>query len=337
MPARTQTIVDPRWPATLTRLRRERGLSLRELARQAHYSKSHLCDLENGRIQPTIDAAEALDAALQADGTLAALVLDATTLVTTPDDDHRIAYAISHPTRLDAQTVTLLADILAAQRRLDDAVPVAMLLPWAVPQWRTVQDLANSARGPHSPAIRVVAAESTQFVGWLYAEARRDTDAVRMLVEAASQADAVDCGILAAQAANFRGYVERQKNSPRGIVRHFLDAYHTPGATPLQRVGDAAQAAHGYALLGDHASARRLLGDASDLATAAAGTEPPSTAYWLSSTFGYLNLGLAYLGLGDRASAVDNLRAGLDGLPADQRDAEWTVEYRAALTAAGAG
>ncbi|GAB3156246.1 hypothetical protein GCM10027290_53830 [Micromonospora sonneratiae] len=335
MPARTQTIVDPRWKSTLARLRHEQGLSLRELARQVHYSKSHLCDLEKGRIQPTIEAAEALDAALQANGTLTALVVD-TALFTTPDDDQRIAHAISNPARLDAQTVTLLADILAAQRRLDDAVPVAMLLPWAVPQWRTVQDLAESARGPHAPAIRAVAAESTQFVGWLYAEGQRHTDAVRMLVDAASQADAVDCGILAAQAANFRGYVERQRGNPRGIVSHFLTAYHTPGATPLQRVGDAAQAAHGYALLGDRAAAHRLLGDASDLTTTAADTTPPSTAYWLSATFGRMNLGLAYLGLGDRTAAADNLRAGLSGLPADQRDAEWTAEYRAALTITGA-
>ncbi|GAB2942377.1 hypothetical protein GCM10027280_33670 [Micromonospora polyrhachis] len=336
MPARTRTIVDPRWHAIFARLRRQQRLSLRDLARSVHYSKSHLHDLETGRLRPTVEAAEALDAVLQADGALAALVVDAT-VETTPDDDQRIAYAISHPARLDAQAVNLLADILAAQRRLDDTVPVAMMLPWAVPHWRAVQDLAASARGPHAPAIRVVAAESTQFVGWLYAEARCDADAVRMLVEAATQADAVDCGVLAAQASNFRGYVERQRGNPRGIVRHFLAAYQTPGAAPLQRVGDAAQAAHGYALLGERASALRLLGDASELATAAADTEPPSTAYWLSTTFGYLNLGLAYLGLGDRKAAADNLRAGLDGLPADQCDAEWTVEYRAALTTARAG
>jgi len=47
-----------------------------------------------------------------------------------------------------------------------------------------------------------------------------------------------------------------------------------------------------------------------------------------------MSLGLAYLALGDRTTSVDNLRAGLEGLPADQRDAEWTQEYRDALLAA---
>ncbi|MBM0235433.1 helix-turn-helix transcriptional regulator [Micromonospora sp. STR1_7] len=334
MPARIRTVVDPRFPAELARLRSERGLSLRDLARLGHFSKSYLCDLESARARPTCEVAAQLDTVLGAGGVLTALVVDAPA-VTTPDDDQRLAHAIAHPTKLDVESVHLIADVLAAQRRLDDTLPAPMMLPWSVPQWRTVQGLAADARGPAAAELHAVAAEWTQFVGWLHAEARNDAAAIRVLGEATDEADALGSGLLAAQALNFRGYLERQRGNPRGIVRYFLAAYHTPDASLLQRVGDAVQAAHGYALLGDEAAAVRLLGEASDLTTAAESTAPPATAYWLSPTFSRMGLGLAYLALGDQAAAVDNLRAGLAGLPADQRDAEWTQEYRQALETAG--
>ncbi|MFJ6196934.1 multiprotein-bridging factor 1 family protein [Micromonospora sp. NPDC092111] len=333
MPARIRTVVDPRFPGELSRLREAHGMSLRDLARRAHYSKTYLHDLETGRARPTRDFAARLDVILGAAGALAEMVVDAPP-VTTPDDDQRIAHVVAHPTHLDATTVRLLADALAAQRRLDDAIAAPMMLSWAEPQWHIVQHLARAARGPHATGLHAVVAEWTQFVGWLHAEARNDVQAIRVLTEAADQADAVDSGPMAAQVENFRGYLERQRGNPRGIVRHFVAAYHTPGASALQRVGDAVQAAHGYALLGDRATATRLLGEASDLTTAAESEAAPAIAYWLSPTFCQMGLGLAYLALGDRAAARDHLLAGLNGLPADQRDAEWTVEYRSAAALA---
>ncbi|MFG1918671.1 multiprotein-bridging factor 1 family protein [Micromonospora sp. NPDC048898] len=334
MPARIRTAVDPRFPTELTRRRTERDLSLRDLARLGHYSKSFLHDLESGRTRPTSDVARQLDAALEAGGALAAMVVDPPA-VTTADDGARLAYLVTNPTRLDSVGVQLLADVLAAQRRLDDALPAPMMLPVSLPHWHTVRDLAAQARGRHAPELHAVAAEWTQFIGWLHAEARNDNQAVRVLIEAAQEADAVDSGPLAAQTENFRGYIERQRGNARGVVRHFLAAYHTPGSSPLQRVGDAVQAAHGYALLGDRPSAVRLLGEAGDLTTAAESHPPPALAYWLTPTFSRMGLGLAYLALGDRVAAADNLRAGLNALPEDQCGAEWTVEYRQALAVAG--
>ncbi|MCZ7422507.1 helix-turn-helix domain-containing protein [Verrucosispora sp. WMMA2121] len=333
MPPSARTIVDPRFPAELARLRRVRGLSLRDLARLAYVGKSYVHDLETGRTRPSRELAAHLDDTLQAGGTLAAMVVDAPT-VTTPDDDDRLAYVLAEPTRLDAAAVRLLAEVLAAQRRLDDVLPAPVTLPAMVAQWSTMQQLAERAAGPYAGQLHEVVAEWTQFVGWLHAEARNDGEAIQVLIEAARQADAVDSGPLAAQVENFRGYVERQRGNPRGIVRHFLTAYHTPGATALQRVGDAVQAAHGFALLGDRHSAVGLLGEASDLTEAAEREQAPVLAYWLTPTFSRMGLGLAYLALGDTSAGIDNLRVGLAGLPPDQRDAAWTQEYRQALAVA---
>jgi transcriptional regulator with XRE-family HTH domain len=67
-------VVDPRFADVLRRLRAERGLSLRDLARRAVHGKSYLHELETGAKPPTVEVAKRLDIVLQARGELAALV-----------------------------------------------------------------------------------------------------------------------------------------------------------------------------------------------------------------------------------------------------------------------
>lgn len=57
----------------LRRLRTEAGVSLAELARRVHYSKSYLSRIESGAKPPAADVARRCDAALDADGALTAL------------------------------------------------------------------------------------------------------------------------------------------------------------------------------------------------------------------------------------------------------------------------
>lgn len=322
-----RTIVDPRFPTRLRELRQARELSLRDLAAAAYIGKSTLSEIENGHCAPSVETAQHLDRALDAAGELAAMVIAAPE----PEDQARVQYVINRPLRLDRAAVDALAGVLTAHRHLDDVLDARMLLSAADAEWRTITQLADQARGPAVDELRRTAAVWTQFYGWLLAEARHDADAVRVLVEAGEQADAIDSGVLAAQVENFRGYLERQRGNPRGIVRHFIAAYHTPGANPLQRIGDAAQAAHGYALLGDRSAAVQLLGEASDLTETADGVTPPDIAYWLSPGFTRMGIGLVWLALGDSVRAADHLRSGLDSLPAGYADAEWAAEYRAAL------
>jgi WD40 repeat protein/transcriptional regulator with XRE-family HTH domain len=58
----------------LRRLRTDRGLSLADLARRVHYSRGHLSKVETGQKAPSVDLARGCDEALEADGTLVALV-----------------------------------------------------------------------------------------------------------------------------------------------------------------------------------------------------------------------------------------------------------------------
>ena len=57
----------------LRRRRMQSGLSLADLSRLVHYSKSHLSKVENGLKPPSIDLARRCDAAIGCDGALARL------------------------------------------------------------------------------------------------------------------------------------------------------------------------------------------------------------------------------------------------------------------------
>lgn len=306
------------------------GLSIRAASGAMSYDPSYLCRVLSGKQLPSPQLAESLDALLGTGGELTTLAVRLT-----EDGRERIAHAIEHPTRVDGPTVEALADLLAAQRRLDDTLGPAPLIRPVEAQTATLRSLLKAARGPHRDALAEVVAESVQFCGWLRASTRQDAGAVKLLTEAEELADEVGSGTLAAQALNFRGYIARQQGNPRGMVRWFSSAYYTPGASAPQRMGDAAQVVQGLGELGHTDDARRLLDEAMDLADAAQDT-PPGTAYWLTPNFQRLNLGLANLGLRQYADAADHIRAGLAGLPSDQQRAPWTQEHRDALAEAEA-
>ncbi|MFJ5534845.1 helix-turn-helix domain-containing protein [Streptomyces sp. NPDC093261] len=63
----------PAFAVRLRRLRRQRGLSLADLARQTHYSKGYLSKIETGAKPPTVDVARRCDRILAAEGELLAL------------------------------------------------------------------------------------------------------------------------------------------------------------------------------------------------------------------------------------------------------------------------
>lgn len=315
-------------------LRRHRiaaGLSQKQLRRQGHVDQSTLSRYEHGRQRPTPAVAARLDDLLGAGGYLRTLATGTIGADVTGDDGSaRISHALQEPHRVDASAVAALADVLAAQRRLDDQLPAAVLLPATTAQADTAVALARQAAGPHRDALAEVAAEWIQFRGWLHAENREDDIALRLLGEAERAADEVGSGVLAAQAANFRGYVARQQGNARGIARWFLAEHNTPDSSLHQQIGAAAQAADGCARLGDADAAHKLLSWAESQLDTVENIPAPHTAYWLDATFHRLNIGLGYLALRCPDVAADHLQAGLAGLPAEQQHAEWTGEYRAA-------
>ncbi|MDO0913016.1 helix-turn-helix transcriptional regulator [Streptomyces sp. DT2A-34] len=308
---------------------RDSGYSMKAAARAMNYDVAYLSRVFNGKQKPSAKLASSLDSLVGADGALAATVLD-------DDDSERVKRSAANPSRLDAGTVDALAGVLAAYRRLDDTAQPRSVIPATTAQMNEVLRLLKGARGPQRDRLAEVASEYVQFGGWLLAQDRQDTEAVRLLNEAVELADEIGNGTLAAQALNFRGYLARQQARPDGVARWYAAAAFTPGAHPAQRLGDMLQAAAGMAELGAHDDALRMVENAERLTDKAAAIPPPETAYWLTPEFNRLNMGLANLGLGRHADAADHITAGLAGLPAELRDAPWTWEHRDALKRAQA-
>ncbi|MGW1614476.1 helix-turn-helix domain-containing protein [Streptomyces sp. NPDC002285] len=303
---------------------RDKGYSMKAAARAMNYDVSYLSRVLNGKQKPSANLAQALDELVGAGGSLAATVLD-------DDDESRVAKTAGQPSRLDAGTVDALAGVLAAYRRLDDAVKPESVIPATVAQMREVTRMLKGARGPHRDSLAAVASEFVQFAGWMFAQTREDDQAVRYLNDALELADEISNGTLAAQALNFKGYIARQQGRPQGIARWFACAATTPGAHPAQRIGDYLQAAAGLAQLGERDAALRTVEDAERLMDKAAALPPPDTAYWLTPSFNRLNMGLCTLALGRYSEAADHLRTGLAGLPDELRDAPWSWEHKDAL------
>ncbi|WP_157601891.1 helix-turn-helix domain-containing protein [Promicromonospora kroppenstedtii] len=321
-------VVDPRFAAALRRLRTERGMSLRDLAKASFIGKSTVSELENGRMRPSADMAAHLDDVLGADGVLARMVIQSAVA-----DEHaaRLSDVTARQSRVDGATVAALAAVLAAQRHLDDVVDPHMIVSSTAVQCSAVEALAKDATGPYAVEVRRLAAEWTQFLGWLYAQTRLDAQAVETLRRAVAMADEIGDGTLSSQAKNYRGYVERRRQNPRGIARHFQAAYETPGAGDLHRADSAIQAAQGMAMLGEISAATQMINTAEDLIASSERDEAAPSTYWLTPTWLQFPLGLVHHALGNDLDAVDNLRSGLDALPDEWMAAGWSSEYRRTL------
>ncbi|WP_454859631.1 helix-turn-helix domain-containing protein [Promicromonospora soli] len=332
--------VDPRFGVELRSLREARAMSLRELSAVSHLSKSLLSLYENGSRSPSPENAAHLDKVLGAGGRLASLTLDPMLGdKVTPSDlerAERVAHAERVPRALDDGAVDALGGVLAAHRRLDDTVPAEVLWPIASAHHQMLVRVAGEARGPHVPALHLVVAESLQFVGWLSAQRGQYETADRMYAQSADRAEELGAGGLASQSRRFRGSLAWEQGRPMQMVAHYQHAAQTPGAGILHRIDAELRHAHGLALLDDRAGAVRALHAADDLTTGADGAAPDPFAYWLTSSWLRFPLGLAHLELGRAQDAADNLRAGLAGLPDQQRETPWTAQYRSALETAQA-
>lgn len=309
----------------------EQGYSLRKAGRALGYDPAYLSRVLAGKQQPSLSLVQAIDALVEAGGGLVELadVLDG-------DEKARLAHSLANPFRLDIRAVDSLADMLASQRRADDALPASAMIRATDAQAVTIKRLLKESRGPHVAALGEVVAEYVQFSGWLHAEVRNDRTALIQLNDSLKMSRELKAGLLAAQALNFQAYVARQQDRPEEIARLFQAAYRTPGASPAQRMGDAAQAVQGLVAMGRREEALRLLGEAMDLSDAAEQEAPPGTAYWLTPNFQRLNLGIAYHSLGEHRQASESISDGLAGLPPEQQNAEWTQEHRGVLAAANA-
>lgn len=331
MPRRPDLLVAPEFGVRLRELRRGLGLPVRELADGVHVSPATISGLESGSRSPSRAMVDHLDRALSAGGRLRELVT-----VPPPDtssDLDRLAWAECHPDRMDAGHASDLATLLAGLRHMDDHTTAASLLPTIDGSAHLFTAVAVADGG--AP----VAAEFSQFTGWIYTQLGRHHQADQHYAHSASLALAAGAPGLASQSLRMRGSLHLfERDDPAAASRHYLAAAQVRGAGALHVVDAHIRAAHALAGLGDHSGAGDELRTAARLNDRANDVDPEPFAYWLSASWLRLPLGLALLDLGDHARAGDELRAGLEALlPATAGTSAWATTYLDALARADAG
>jgi len=318
----------------VARLLSERGMSLHQAARLAHYDVSYLSKVVNGHKPGSRELAEALDKVLDAGGKLLALAPPAVHLGTlAPVDGERLAYVTAKPRRVDAAAADALSVMLGAARRLDDQIGSGPMLVPVRAQLVIAEELAAEARGEVRPAVVNVAAQWAQLYGWLSANTSRFSDANGAYDLAIGLATEISDVSMISTALNMKGFVAWLRRKP-GAVIGLSRAAQRDGASPGVRALAAQQEARGHAITGDAEMTERMLDEAQRLTLAAAehpDDEPPWIYFFNPDYFG-MQRARAYLYLPGRAAvAAELLTAGLAALPAAVRRSEWVAWYVADL------
>jgi transcriptional regulator with XRE-family HTH domain len=312
----------------LRRLLIARGMSQREAARLAPCDPGYLSKVANGFKRPSTELAARLDEVLGADGALAALaapLLDGLEMAA----GDRVAWAARHPRQAGTAVAGPLADVLAAQRRTEDALGSAAMIRPVSAQLAVVEDLAREAIGPGRLDVIDVAQQWAQFAGWLYLNAGERRRSREWFSRALEWATEIDDRTMIATVLSFRGYAA-WRDGEAGPAAGLAQAAQRDKRVALpQRAYAAGLEARACAMMGDGTAAERKIGQAMDLAGQLADRpeENRPWSYWYTPGFFTAQHGLVLAALADQpryqALAADALQAGYDGLAGSEQGSDW--------------
>jgi len=316
----------------MRRLMAERGVGLRELARQVSYDPGYLSKVVNGRKGVSTDLARHLDEGLGAGGALEALRVTPDLRGTfASDDDERLILAARRPERLDREIIRFLAEALAAEYRQANRVASASMLKAATAQLSVVGKLTREARAPLRGEVLGIACQYALFAGGLNVNTRRLAHAGACFDRALGWAAESGDADLTATALNLKANAAWADGQVGPMIGLSQAAQRSTSASAGVRALAAQLEARGSALRGDGDAACRKLDEAASLLEHAAGhprneNEPPWTICFCPAYLA-LQRGLACLYLGRNARAAESLSVGLTELPPEVAQSEWIAGY----------
>ncbi|MGI5212888.1 helix-turn-helix domain-containing protein [Plantactinospora sp. CA-290183] len=273
--------------AQMRRLRAERGLSLRELARVAFYAKSYLHELETGAKEPTQRAAQRIDDALAAGGELAAL---AATGIRRREVIARAGMAVALPQtilsygrRVGPEVPQQIAYRTARLRRIDDYLGGAdtyeMYMAELDSTLRLLQD--GSYADTTGRGLLSVYAEQAQMAGWAAFDAGRYDSAERLYRTSLAAAHDAEDLPLAGNAMAFLAYQELTLGRPATQTIAAACDTADPTATPGVRALVHMRRAWIHAVNGQPDDAERHLGIGVTCLTEQDERPDPDWVYWV--------------------------------------------------------
>jgi transcriptional regulator with XRE-family HTH domain len=323
---------------TMRALMTERGMSGQALARQVPCDPSLISRVSNGQQRPSRRLAELIDSALEAGGQLAAL-LPAREPWQVParlsaDDAWRLELVAGSPSRVDSVALASLADVLAAQRLLEDRIGSVPLLLSADAHHEVVLRVAAAAPARLRVRALDLAAQYGYFRGWLHESAGHLRHAGRLYDAALGQAAETGSVSLVSELISMKGHAAWQAGVMHDVIRLSQAARRDAGAFPGQHAIAALQEARAHAALGDARTATALADMAAEACARAAARadERPPWLYYHSPALFACESGRVWLHLSAHdkrhaGKALGYLSSGVAALDADARQSEWGGSY----------
>jgi hypothetical protein len=292
--------------ALLRAAREAAGITLRTMAERTHYSAGYLSLIENGQ-RPTPGG-----------------VVVAYQRVLGTTDLGRLTSAARSAASADAGTLSEVAVMLGALRRIEDSTGVMAVLPAVRGMSAMVTEFARETRTARADAV-TLAAEVTQYRGWLEHAVGADTAARRSMATAVDLATESGDPNRLVHSLVFAGVVTWSATGSYTEVIDLSDAaLNVRGTHPVLRAYASMRRAELLATRGETREARTSLSAADDAIEAATMAEPPPEAmYWWTPGFGAVQRGGVLTLLGDTAQAIEEATAGLAEMPPEHRRTEW--------------
>ncbi|GAA2043889.1 hypothetical protein GCM10009839_54090 [Catenulispora yoronensis] len=339
---------DPRheFGVRLRRLRAAKGWSLAALARRSNVSKPHLSSLERGSRRPSPTVAQAVDAALGADGALAALVADGR-----HDHDHHCC----DQTRCDQhlhdrrREPALAADeaelhlelyrrLFADLRALGQTGSSDLLLPSLRAGATTLASAAARCDGQVANDLWLLAARYAEYAGWMAQERGADAASAAWTEDAARWATNAGDADMVGYAWERRALLALYRGDAAETVALARRAGAEPKVSARVRALAARREAQGHARAGDYDACYRALAQA-ELLFADAPAPFPAGASWGPNSIpddSRLVEGWCLADLGRPARAAELLAAEVARVPAGCPNTRTRFVVRRALALARA-
>jgi transcriptional regulator with XRE-family HTH domain len=280
--------------AQLREIMADRKISGNALARLVFVDPALICRLRSGKQRPSERMAKAVDDALGAGGALMALGpgrravlaggLAGLAAIVGPELADRLDWTARHAAGIDMAAADSLADVLASQRRAEDAIGAAAVLRPTMAQLAVVENLARQARGPMRLPVLNVGQQWAQFASHLCRHAG-DVPAARACgAQALEWAEELGDRSMISTLLLSRGYLAAEAGEIGAMIGLAQGAQRDTRAATGQLADAAGFEARGLAMAGDSAAAERKLGEARDLAATLADRpqDQRSWSYWLN-------------------------------------------------------
>ncbi|TMR37410.1 helix-turn-helix domain-containing protein [Actinomadura geliboluensis] len=281
--------------AELRRRRLESDMTLTGLAQRVHYSKAQLSKVERGIKKPSRELARLCDAALAADGALAALVPENPSgigVTVDADGDEEVwlmqlssqgqsrfqpmsrrqavaagaasiaGVSIGLPAiSTNVEDTTLVGtfrSLFDQYRQLGQTTSPGLLLPVLIAQTHALQELSKTAGARTRQALLRLGSRYAEYIGWLVQETGDEHGALWWTQRAVDLADAGGDHHLAAYSLVRRALVTLYRGDPGRTIGLARQA-QSSDVTPRIRGLAAQREAQGHALAGDYHACMRSL------------------------------------------------------------------------------